>query len=179
MRRSLLLLTSFLASALFLGCGRPASVTGPVDDGPSFIAAETRTLVFVFPLEFTGFGLCTGEEVNWTGELKVVDHITANQGFPLNPDGPWQHSIFNRQLRLTGIGVESGDTYTLRSAINESLQSPKPDSENPTAFTTLSREKIFGPSGGLLGFGLFSAKLVLNGAGDLVLEDFDFSEVCH
>jgi hypothetical protein len=179
MHRSLLVSMGILAGALALGCGDRVGVTDPPTDGASLGAAETSTDVFDFDVDFTDFLLCTNEAVHWTGTANIVVHITANRGFPLFPDGPWQHATIIQSVRLTGVGETTGGTYTFISTFNQSLQAASPVNDYPVAFTLTNRDKIFGPEGGLLGIGIFSVSIVVNGVGDLVIEDVDFTGQCR
>jgi hypothetical protein len=179
MRYSLLLPTAVLAGALAVGCGDNPGVTDTATDGPVFAAAETSTNVFVVDVDFTEPLLCTNEAIHWTGTTRIVEHITANRGYPLNPGGPWQHEVSLQSVRLTGVGETSGGTYRFIGTFNQSIQGPSPVNDYPVAITLTNRDKIFGPEGGLLGIGMFSVSLVINGAGELVHEDVDFTGQCR
>jgi hypothetical protein len=43
----------------------------------------------------------------------------------------------------------------------------------------VSPDRILGPDGGLLGIGMFSVTLVINGNGELVIGDVDFTAQWH
>jgi hypothetical protein len=171
MRRYLFIPTTVLAGTLALGCGDPSGVTDPPPDGPAFTAAEEITNVVTVPVDFE-LSICTEEVVHWTGTLQIVDHITANRGFPLDPNNI-QHIVSLQTLRVTGVGETSGGTYLVRGTFNNSQQSPSPTDPFPATLTITNRDRVFGPDGGLLGISMFSVKLVINGSGDLVVLDVD------
>ena len=172
----------FLTAALLVGafgCDNGSSVTDPVADKPSYVAAEPSTEISNFDVDFTEeFPLCTDESIHWTGTVRIVYHLTNNRGLPVS-SGLVQHEITIQSVRLTGVGETSGDTYSFFSTSNASLQAPPPVDESPATLTVTTRDRIFGPNGGLLGLGMFSFKLLINPAGELVIEDPSFTAQCR
>ena len=80
--------------------------------------AQTRNSVETVPFERTVFVPCAnngeGEEVQLTGEILIVDHVTfTNHGFTLtyhtNPQG------------LTGVGLITGDNFTASGGSNGTI----------------------------------------------------------
>lgn len=175
MHRSLLLLPWAFSAALAVGCADRAGVTEPANDQPALASAETVTNVKVVQVEFTDELLCTGELVHWTGTTQLVEHVTANRGVPPG----FQHTVFIASTRLTGVGETSGATYRFFSNQGETFQSPDPVDPFPLTFTLTARDRIFGPDGGLLGLGIFSVKVVVNGNAELIMEDVDFTGQCR
>jgi hypothetical protein len=167
-----------IAVAVALSCTDRAGVTDPVVDGPALAAAETVTDVSVFQDDFIeSEALCTGEAVHWTGTTRVVFHQTANRGVPLLLDFI-QHRIVNVSTNWTGVGETSGDTYTFISSFHDLIQSPSPVEIFPTFLRFTFHDRVIGPDG-FLGFATFTAQLVINGAGEVVIETEDFALECR
>jgi hypothetical protein len=120
---------------------------------------------------------CTGEAVHWTGTTRVVFHQTANRGVPLLEDFI-QHRIVNVSTKWTGVGETSGDTYKFISSLHDLIQSPSPVEIFPTFARFTFHDRVIGPDG-FLGFATFTFQLVINGAGEVVIETEDFALECR
>ena len=172
----------FVTAALLvgaLGCDGPSGVTDPIIDTPSFVAAEPGTELSTFDVDFTEESpLCTDEAIHWTGTVRIVYHLTNNRGLPVS-SGLVQHEITIQSVRLTGVGETSGETYSFVSTSSASLQAPAPTEDPPATLTVTARDRIFGPEGGLLGLGMFSFKLLITPAGELLIEDPEFTAQCR
>ncbi|MEO7474311.1 MAG: hypothetical protein ABIY46_03165, partial [Gemmatimonadales bacterium] len=166
------------ALALFPGaaaCGDP-SAPDPAGGGPASPAAATVTNISLFQLDFVDLMPCTGE-VHWTGTLRLVDHLSVNRGVPLDPDAV-QHHVISESTNLSGIGLTSGGAYRMLSSLTGSTQSESPVNTFPTTFTIILHQRLFVPGGGLPEMLTVRVKLLLNGAGQLVLDEFRFGDTC-
>jgi hypothetical protein len=173
-------LAGLTTCVLFLeltGC-REVSAPDPASDGPAFAPAETVTDVFVEEIDFTDFFLCTSEPVHWTGTARIVVHEMSNRDAPPPSDPGVQHFTVNVTVHLTGVGEISGERYTFISSVHDNIQSVDPVLPFPTAQRFSFHDRIIGPDG-LLGFATFTFKSILNGTGELVLEEEEFTEECR
>ena len=102
-----------ICGLLVLGCEEETLLTevSTADQGSekSVQAAQTAEVVFRenlhFPVEFTEFFNCAGEEIHFTGDLHLNNHIVfdANGGF---------HGAFiANDHNFSGVGLTSGIKY--------------------------------------------------------------------
>lgn len=167
----------FAAGILFLGLGGCQELSEPdlPGGGPSFARAEAETTVEVRLQDFPITGFCPSEEVLWTGKVILVFHETTNRGAP--SEG-FQHLVEVVSVHLTGTGL-SGNTYLLNSRFNNSMQSPDPVDPFPSEFTVSFREQVISPAGGVIGLFTFTFKFVINGAGEVVIEEGEATGECQ
>jgi hypothetical protein len=159
------------------GCGDTAA---PDAEGtpPSFAPAEVVTEITVENWDFTDFLLCTNEPVHWTGTAVFKYHEASNRGAPPPSEEGVQFFIFSVSINLRGVGEISGETYTFHSTLLDNVQSESPTEPFPTAHRFFFRDRLTGP-GGFLGYATLSFISVLNGTGDLVIEEEEFNEQCR
>ena len=150
-----------------VGCQEPVGVADLASGDPAFARAETTQFVELFTDEFTATLVCTNEEVTWTGTVVLLIHTTANRGVE---DGEGQHFIRVDAVHYTGIGLTSGATYRYNATAHAVLQSPDTDSPLPTTQTITVRERIIGPTGGVVGLATFTFRFVLSGSGEVQVE---------
>lgn len=161
------------------GCGGSSLPQGP-NQNPALDAANTSTTVTVADVEFTQFVDCAGENVLWTGTGRLLVHTTRNRGVPELPPGVFQHEVDLESLHLTGIGETSGASYMLDSKLNLTGQSESPTNPFPTVFRVTIRELVTRQPGGAIGEATFSIDFVVNGTGDVVMDQVhDFTIECR
>jgi hypothetical protein len=154
------------------GCGE-ISAPDPASEPPAFARAEVVTEITVENWDFTDFALCTNELVHWTGKAVFKYHEASNRGAPPVSDEGVQFFIFSVSINLTGVGEISGETYTFHSSLLDNVQSVSPTEPFPTAHRFFFYDRVTGP-GGFLGYATFSFITVLNGTGDLVIDEVLF-----
>src|SRR5439155_610216 len=160
-----------------VGC-QDASAPDAASDGPQLTAAVTEKTVSVEQLESTEFVPCAGENVHWTGTLTLTRHGVTNRGAELQ-EGQFQHTIFQGRVSQTGVGETSGATYSFNSIFHLSGQSESPVNPFPVVLRVSSRDLVFGPRGSPIGFARFSSMLVVNGAGEVVIDKANFTTQCR
>jgi hypothetical protein len=160
------------------GCSKESPLMSPAETPASFAAATPTTTHFSFDIDEVEFISCTGEEVHWTGEVSGVEHSVNNRG--VDPSVGTQHFIQNGQVELTGVGLTSGGTYKFHSVQRFGSQSEDPINPYPETTKFLRKDKIIGPSGGVIGFLTVGFMFVVNGNGELVVEkaSLDFTLEC-
>ena len=167
--------TAWLTLLVALGsAGCQSSPTDPTQ-APASFAATTATNRISFDIDDVAFSPCTREDVHWTGTTTVLDHTTSNRGSP-----PGQHFVEVDVTHLVGVGLTSGGRYRFNSVPRFDAHSESPVNPYPLVSHFQRRDVVIGPTGGALGFLTIGFTLVVNGAGDLVLdrEDLDFLLEC-
>jgi hypothetical protein len=168
-------LGSLTTCVLFLGLAGCEDASGPDPERaqPNFAPAETVTEISVEDWDFTDFVLCADEPVHWTGTAVFKYHEASNRGAPPPSDEGVQFFIFSVSINLTGVGEISGDSYTFHSTLLDNVQSVSPTEPFPTAHRFFFRDRVTGP-GGFLGYATFSFITVLNGTGDVAIDQVLF-----
>ena len=154
------------------GCGE-ISAPDPANERPVFARAEVVTEISVEHWDFTDFALCANEPIHWTGTAVFKYHEASNRGAPPVSDDGVQFFIFNVSINLTGVGEITGETYTFHSSLLDNVQSVSPTEPFPTAHRFFFYDRITGP-GGFLGYATFSFITVLNGTGDVAIDEVLF-----
>jgi hypothetical protein len=150
------------------GCGE-ISAPDPANERPAFDRAEVVTEITVEKWDFTDFALCTNELIHWTGTAVFKYHEASNRDAPPLSDPGVQFFIFSVSINLTGVGETSGETYTFHSSLLDNVQSESPTEPFPTAHRFFFYDRVTGP-GGFLGYATFSFITVLNGTGDVAID---------
>jgi hypothetical protein len=165
---------------LFLGLVGCQDASGPdaASDGPQLAAAETEKIVSVEQLESTEFVPCAGESIHWTGTLTIRRHSLTNRGVELQED-QFQHLTIQGRVSQTGVGETSGATYRFNSVFHLSLQAESPVNPFPVVLRVSSRDLVFGPTRSPISFARFSTMLVVNGKGEVVIDQANFTTECR
>jgi hypothetical protein len=150
----------------------------PPETPASFAAATPTSTHFSFDVDEVEFISCTGEDVHWTGEVRGEEHSVSNRG--VDPSVGTQHFIQNGHVHLTGVGLTSGGSYKFHSVQRFGAQSEDPINPYPEATKFLRKDKIIGPSGGVIGLLTVGFMFVLNANGELIIDkvDLDFTLEC-
>jgi hypothetical protein len=93
-------------------------LTVGISTAPANGAAQTETQTYTIPIEdATMSGNCPGHELieHVNGEVKVVAHTT------LDPNGGFHSKVQVISINFKGVGVDSGDTYTIRASSGETF----------------------------------------------------------
>jgi hypothetical protein len=160
-----------------VGC-QDASAPDAANGGPQLAAAVPEKTVSVEELESIEFVPCAGENVHWTGTLTLTQHSVTNRGVELQ-EGQFQHIIFQGRVSQTGVGETSGASYSFNSVFHLNGQAESPVNPFPVVLRVSSRDLVFGPTGSPIGFARFSTMLVVNGAGEVVIDKANFTTRCR
>lgn len=164
---------------LFLGLAGCEELSEPdvPSGGVGFAAAETETTVEVAVQDFTEGNPCVGEEIHWTGTVRIIRHETSNRGAPPPSDPGSQHFIEVQTAQLIGTGLSSGESYRLNSLSIRPLQSPDPQAAFPTVDKYSGLGRLIGPTGAIALLE-FSFNVVTTATGEIVVDEFQFEVVC-
>ena len=136
----------------------PLLLAGPIKAAPP--------TVLTFPVDDVIVADCNGENVHVTGELIESFSVTTKNGLT--------HVSMHFRQHLDGVGLSSGETYTMNALFNEE------ENFKGSVFTFNITEHI-----GLISHGgslnrniTFTTHITVNANGDVVVDRFDFSDDC-
>ena len=121
------ILTVFFLAACGSDSG-PTTENSVASVATASVAKTAAHFSETIPVVETVINPCNGETVNFSGTVFI-------QGGQVSSDGPL-HSELHARVRQTGIGEETGVTYTLRATFHEIFESPTGPALNSTVGAT-------------------------------------------
>jgi len=97
----------------------------------STASAQTPAQRTVVPVEQTFFNPCTGEFVRLTGEMLLIERETSDSVVRV---------VASR--RLIGIGEDTGQQYSVKESLSQSITFPSGSSSGPFSTTVVSTMTI-------------------------------------
>ena len=96
--------------------------------------AQTPAQRTVVPVEQTFFDPCTGEFVRLTGELLLIERETSDSVVRV---------VVSR--RLVGIGEDTGQRYSVKESLQQSIKFPSGSASGPFSTTVVSTMTVVSP----------------------------------
>jgi hypothetical protein len=103
------------AALLLAACESPAPTSVPPSVAPLFSASDGADPLhrrIVLPISGTFFNRCSGEQVTVEGEMQLILHFVTDES------GGNHFVLHENDMRLTGVGLESGRKYVGSSTTN-------------------------------------------------------------
>ena len=147
--------------------------------GPLFkstrAAAET-TLRVIVPVDFVApAGDCLEEAVHFTGEIRILLHLTNNRGV-LPPVE--QILVDNESIHMEGTGLTTGAHYRFNQVLRIGFESEDPVNTFPAVTQLVVHAVLTSPGQGAIALTTIRIFTVVNGTGEISVDESRFESRC-